>query len=101
MPEGLYEPEDHMAKVLLRRYGDNLWNYCLTNRFNLNDKHLAVQEALEDEKDFPCEEELYEALTHAWPEMSDLPESIATNRVLNNNIFPQRQTSHSYQRRKK
>ena len=101
LDEDLWEPEKRMAKILLREHGENFWKYCLTNGFNLNDRHLAIQEALEDENDFPCEEELFEALTHVWPEMSDLPESIATNRVLNNNIFQQTQNTNFYRRRKK
>ncbi len=32
-------------------------------------------------------ERLYEAVTHKWPDINSIPEAIATNRVLNNNIF--------------
>lgn len=67
---------------------EDLWNYCATNRFNAYDKHLAVAQALQgDAGNIPEYELLTEALLHPWPNVDELPENIATNRVLNNNIF--------------
>lgn len=66
---------------------DDFWNYCATNRLNMIDRHNAVAAALTNEfleADF---NELYEALTIKWPETDELPDSIMTNRVLNNNFF--------------
>ena len=67
---------------------EDLWYYCVTNRFNDYDKFLAISQALEDEDpDIPERELLTEALLHPWPKISELPENIATNRILNNNVF--------------
>lgn len=66
---------------------EEFWNYCATNRLNMIDRHNAVAAALTNEfleADF---DELYEALTIKWPETDELPDSIMTNRVLNNNFF--------------
>ena len=67
---------------------DTLWQYCITNRLNAYDRNIAIEEALNDKREvIPCYELLTEALLHPWPSIYDIPESIATNRVLNNNIF--------------
>ena len=67
---------------------EDLWNYCATNRFNAYDKHLAIVQALQgNDSNIPEFELLTEALLHSWPNVDELPENIATNRVLNNNIF--------------
>ena len=67
---------------------EDLWYYCVTNRFNDYDKFLAISQALEDEDpDIPERELLTEALLHPWPKISELPDSIATNIILNRTVL--------------
>ena len=69
-------------------FSEALWNYCATNLFTAYDKHIALKRALEDDrKDIPEFELLEEALLHPWPNIDQIPANIATNRVLNNNVF--------------
>lgn len=65
-------------------FSEALWNYCATNLFTAYDKHIAIKRALEDNrKDIPEFELFEEALLHPY----QIPANIATNRVLNNNVF--------------
>lgn len=67
---------------------EELWNYCATNSLCAYDKHIAISAALNDDReDVPEYELLSEALLHSWPNVDDIPANIATNRVLNNNVF--------------
>lgn len=67
---------------------EELWNYCATNSLCAYDKHTAISAALNDARaDVPEYELLTEALLHSWPNVDDIPANIATNRVLNNNVF--------------
>lgn len=67
---------------------EELWNYCATNSLCAYDKHIAISAALNDARaDVPEYELLTEALLHSWPNVDDIPANIATNRVLNNNVF--------------
>ena len=69
-------------------FSEALWNYCATNLFTAYDKHIAIKRALEDNrKDIPEFELFEEALLHPWPNVDQIPANIATNRVLNNNVF--------------
>lgn len=63
------------------------WNNCATNFFTPYDLFSAIDKAMTGEEPFPQEELFYEAVTHKWPDINSIPEAIATNRVLNNNIF--------------
>ena len=66
---------------------ESLWNYCFTNKLSETDRYSAIVDALTN--DTACVEldELYEVLTIEWPKSADLPESVRTNRILNNNFF--------------
>lgn len=64
-----------------------LWNWCATNRLEYIDTHNAIVSALTNENSVVEFNDLYEALTIKWPTCDQLPQSIMTNRVLNNNFF--------------
>lgn len=64
-----------------------LWNWCATNRLEYIDTHNAIVSALTNENSVVEFDDLYDALTIKWPSCEQLPQSIMTNRVLNNNFF--------------
>lgn len=64
-----------------------LWNWCFTNKLTEADRYNAVVDALTNETACVELDELYEVLTIEWPKSADLPESVRTNRILNNNFF--------------
>ena len=66
---------------------ESLWNYCFTNKLSEADRYSAVVDALTNETAVVELDELYEVLTIEWPKSAELPESVRTNRVLNNNFF--------------
>lgn len=68
-------------------YSDELWNCCATNFFTRFDLANAIDKAMHCNDSAPQEELFYEAVTHPWPDIKSIPEAIATNRVLNNNVF--------------
>ena len=66
---------------------ESLWNWCFTNKLSEADRYNAVVDALTNETACVELDELYEVLTIEWPKSADLPESVRTNRILNNNFF--------------
>lgn len=66
---------------------ESLWNWCFTNKLSEVDRYHAVVDALTNETVCVELDELYEVLTIEWPKSADLPESVRTNRVLNNKFF--------------
>lgn len=82
---------DHEYQVLEEyRNGisQELWKYCADKLFTSEDRNKAIVSALDDEKAQAWREELFNALLHIWPKPPEMPEGMAANRVLNNNIFP-------------
>lgn len=78
---------DYIRGKLPLMVSDAQWNALSTNLFAFHDAAMAIGEAISDSEEIPQGERLYEALTRRWPDMKALPDSIATNRVLNNNVL--------------
>ena len=76
-----------LASASLWYRAEDVKNCCATNLFTPYDLFSAIDKAMAGEESFPQEELFYEAVTHKWPDINTIPEAIATNRVLNNNIF--------------
>lgn len=70
---------------------ETLWRYCQEHPLNEQDFNSVLAQAMEKEGSV-FREEMYDAATHKWPKNFEIPLNIATNRVLNNNIFQRRQT---------
>lgn len=87
-----YSKEDDPGYRVLEEYhsriNPELWKYCADKLFTNDDKNKAILSALDDERAKPWHSELFTALLHIWPKPPEMPEGMATNRVLNNNIFP-------------
>lgn len=87
-----YSKEDDPGYQVLEEYhgriNPELWKYCADKLFTSEDRNKAIVSALDDEKAQAWREELFNALLHIWPKPPEMPEGMATNRVLNNNIFP-------------
>ena len=67
-----------------------LWDYCLKNPINDLDKAETLQKSLKEIEmleDEDIAKQFYLAAVKQWPRNYDLPQNIATNRILNNNIF--------------
>ena len=87
-----YRHSEKDEELFKRRIADEdiskeFWDHCATNLFTPYDLFSAIDKAMAGEEPFPQEELFYEAVTHKWPDINTIPEAIATNRVLNNNIF--------------
>lgn len=87
-----YRHSEKDEELFKRRIADEeiskeFWDCCATNLFTPYDLFSAIDKAMAGEESFPQEELFYEAVTHKWPDINTIPEAIATNRVLNNNIF--------------
>ncbi len=67
-----------------------IWEAVATQRWSLADANAAIEHALTNRWDTPDDQLYLEALLHDWPAQEEIPLHIATNRVLNNNIFPYR-----------
>jgi hypothetical protein len=63
-----------------------LWAYCLSNRFTLHDRYMSINDCVYELHDSEYMDEIFEALTHTWPNIKQIPKEIAEKRVLNNNI---------------
>ncbi len=70
---------------------ETLWRYCQEHPLDDQDFNSVLAQAMEkDGSEF--REEMFDAATHKWPKNFEIPLNIATNRVLNNNVFQRRQT---------
>ena len=69
---------------------ESLWCYCQDHPLNEQDFNYVLAQAM-DKEGSVFREEMYDAATHKWPKNFEIPLNIATNRVLNNNVFPYRQ----------
>jgi tetratricopeptide (TPR) repeat protein len=67
-----------------------IWDAVATQRWCAADATAAIEAALTNRWDTPDDQLFLDALLHDWPAQEDIPLHIATNRVLNNNIFPRR-----------
>jgi len=74
-------------KYVFKRCGSNLWFHCLTNGFNEYHKFEVYSEALRETNNCPFESDFSLAMAHSWLKREAVPENIATNRALNNNVF--------------
>lgn len=74
-------------RIRKMHYSEELWNYCATNHFTRYDLSRVIDKIMHLGNKIPQEEMLLSAVTHQWPDNASIPEAIATNRVLNNNIF--------------
>ncbi len=68
----------------------HIWDVMATQRWSAADATAAIEHALTNRWDTPDDQLFLDALLHDWPAQEDIPLHIATNRVLNNNIFPRR-----------
>ena len=78
-----------------RKYSENVWKSVATNVWGMADIDKAIVTGLTNQHETPDDELFSDALLHEWPVMTALPVDIATNRVLNNNIFPQKRKKFS------
>ena len=69
---------------------DTYWDIAATNPWSAIDVEQAIRAGLSNPHSTPDDDLFLEALAHAWPKPEDIPAAIATNRVLNNNVFPYR-----------
>ena len=83
----LYNVSDIVGSMNYRYDKTELWNWCATNRLEYIDTHNAIVSALTNENSVVEFDDLYDVLTIKWPSCEQLPQSIMTNRVLNNNFF--------------
>jgi len=67
-----------------------IWDAVATQRWCAADATAAIEAALTNRWDTPDDQLFLDALLHDWPARDEIPLHIATNRVLNNNIFPRR-----------
>lgn len=65
----------------------NLWNCYATNMWNDKDITECIINALTNDVTTPNDPLFFDAVSHDWPAPDEIPLCIATNRVLNNNIF--------------
>ncbi|MBP5626791.1 hypothetical protein J6X96_01310 [bacterium] len=73
-----------------KKISSDLWNYCCNNPLNELDKSETLNNSIDEMsifEDSEIEAAFYYSVTKNWPNISDLPQNIATNRLLNNNIF--------------
>lgn len=75
-----------------RRYpyankAQELWENAAANPWGPDDVEDAICNALLSEKEPPAKDLYIDALLHDWPRPEEVPLAIATNRVLNNNVF--------------
>lgn len=73
-----------------KKTSSDLWNYCCNNPLNELDKSETLNNSIDEIsniEDSEIEAAFYYSVTKNWPNTSDLPQNIATNRILNNNIF--------------
>ena len=81
------DPEYQTLEEYRAKINPKLWTYCADKLFTNDDRTKAIVAALDDEQAQAWHPELFTALLHVWPKPPELPEGIATNRILNNNVF--------------
>lgn len=88
----LQESRSNDVRDLYRAIPDAsaIWEAVATQRWSAADADAAIEHALTNRWDTPDDRLFLDALLHDWPAQEDIPLHIATNRVLNNNIFPRR-----------
>ena len=69
---------------------ERLWASLATNPWTRSDADAAIEQGIRSDRSTPNDILFLDALSHDWPAMADVPIAILTNRVLSNNIFPQR-----------
>ena len=67
-----------------------LWNTLLTNRWNENFMIKTIQNGISSPEETPDDDLFFDAITHDWPQIEKVSDTIFTNRTLSNNIFPQK-----------
>jgi len=73
-----------------KKVSKELWDYCNNNPINEFDRYEILQSSLEEISSLEnneIEDLFYHAVTKKWPNAFSLPQNIATNRLLNNNVF--------------
>ena len=87
-----YDPKSDIHEIMrwipyVKARKEELWNWCSTNSLTSADTYNAIVEALTNENSVVEYDDICSILTIDWPKSKDLPESVATNRVLNNHYF--------------
>lgn len=85
--DGIPDYMNYYVRVILRKSGSNLWSYCMSNPFDDFHKYEIFSTTLQDTNSCPFESEYVTAMAHSWLKREEVPENIATNRMLNNNVF--------------
>jgi len=75
----------HLAAVPC---GTSIWAAVATCSWSSIDVQATIEWAVTNRCDTPDDRIFLDALMHDWPAQEAMPPAIATNRVLNNNIFP-------------
>jgi hypothetical protein len=85
------ESEDEIVEMLVR-----IPSYCVDRyaeeqsvQWDNADNDAAIVAGLTNSMSTPDDAMYYDAITHEWPPLESVADMIATNRALNNNVFPQ------------
>jgi TolA-binding protein len=76
------------TQIRLIPNGSFIWDAVATSFWCNADVMATIAWAVTNRCDTPDDRLFLDALLHEWPAREDIPRQIATNRVLNNNIFP-------------
>ena len=79
---------------MLRRHPNvytGIWYAVATNVWRQDESDELVIAGLANARATPDDVLFLDALMHDWPRQDELPLAIATNRVLNNNLFPRKE----------
>ncbi len=66
------------------------WNVAISNPWSEIDVMLTINKGLSNPRETPDDDLFFDALAHEWPSVENVPSLILTNRLLSNNIFPQK-----------
>ncbi len=87
------EKHAHVREAQLKRCpdgGTQLWAKVSSNPWNENDEWNTILKSTKNSERVPEFNLFLDAVLHDWPAMDEIPMNVATNRLLNNNIFEQK-----------
>lgn len=86
-----YADQNKIEKIkrftMKKEISQEMWKYCQNNPLNDYDKNETLEKSLLELNDSEFIESFYTVATLNWPHNYELPQNIATNRTLNNNVF--------------
>jgi hypothetical protein len=77
-----------VVQVSMVPHGTSIWDAVATSYWCKADVLDTIEWAVTNRCDTPDDRLFLDALLHDWPAQAAVPPAIATNRVLNNNVFP-------------